>query len=799
LAILAFALAAVTPAAAETAAAAATETAEPAAPTGLAEVIVTAQKVAQRLQDVPVAVTAYSAEDLKRQRVVSLSDLAGITPGLTIMNSAPNGISAAFFSMRGQFQQSALVTVDPSIGVYVDGLYWARAYGINGDMLDMSSAQVLRGPQGTLFGRNTTGGAIVLTSNNPDLNNFSGNVTAGYGRFNYRMGSAVVNAPIVQDKLAVRAAFQIRADDGYVTDTNFNGYKYGNIDQYSGRIKILGKLTDTLSVLASADFYNDNYAPDNGQFRFIKSTGAGNLEAGAEILGGAGACFANVPHCFATGAAAFASTLAAANSTPDVVQYNLVPYTRTNTQTFGLTITDQTPIGEAKLITGYRRVKEANQGDYDGSPTQIANFSTFESLKQWSIEGQLTGRTLHNRFSYATGVFYFQESGRDMTLFAPLPNLAPGLVVYDGYAVNKSIGIYGQGTYEITDKLSLTGGLRWSKDDKSVTIANGHADGTVAGEVPGSFTCLVAAGCPLYRPSSADGISYTAGLDYKFTPDLMVYGKVASAFRSGGVNLRETTAVPGVNSLPFKPERATSFEGGVKSEFLDRRVRFNLSGYYMIVDDIQREFIVADPLHPAINTTIEGNAKQADFSGGEVELTARVIDTGVDSVTLNANAAYVHPQYNDYHDLQTNFDRSRESFAFVPAWQFSVTGEYSHRFDFGTGSLFASYAWDSGYETSNFNYYVDSGGVYHYATDGSVLSQYDATGFYNAMHKNAGGVMNLRASVKFGEGERYEVTAYGENVLNNRQFINTNAVLSLNISGLRQHPATWGLEFSAKF
>jgi iron complex outermembrane receptor protein len=466
----------------------------------------------------------------------------------------------------------------------------------------------------------------------------------------------------------------------------------------------------------------------------------------------------------------------------------------------GATITDQTPIGEAKLIFGYRRVKESTAGDYDGTQYTIADFSTFEDLKQWSIEGQLTGHAFDNRLTYAGGVFYFNETGSDFTLFKPLPLLTGGnLVVYDGYVDNKTVGVYGQGTYKITDKLSLTGGLRYSYDDKGVTIANGSAQGTVAGEVPGSFVCTVGTGCPSFLRGTFSGISYTAGLDYRFTPDLMIYGKVASAFRGGGVNLRETTAVPGITAAPFKPERATSFEGGVKSEFLDRRVRFNLAGYYMIVNDLQREFIVPDPDNPAINTTIEGNAGRADYWGGEAELTARVVDTPKDSLTLAANAALVKPRYVHYIDPTTGFDRSRESFPFVPEWQFTISGDYSHHFDIGTGTLFASYTWDSGYENYNFNYYIDANGVYHYASDGSVLTKQDALGFYNAMHKNAGGELMLRASLKFGEDERYEVAAFGTNVLNNREFNNSNGVLSLNISSLRQKPATWGLQFSAKF
>jgi iron complex outermembrane receptor protein len=789
--VLSLALAAGAPARAQTAPAAGGPTSQS---VGLQEVVVTARKAEERLQDVPVAVTAFSHEELKQQHALNLANLAGITPGLTVQTSSPQGASNAFISMRGQYQSSALATEDPSIGVYVDGVYWARAYGINANLLDVSNVQVLKGPQGTLFGRNTTGGAVLINSNDPDLSEQSGNFTAEYGRFEYKRGEAVFNAPIVKDQVGVRVAFSAINDDGYVTDINHADLKVGQTNQYNARIKLLAKPTEDLSVLLSAEIYSDNYRPDVGQIVYTGVTSFSNLQAGSEQLGLA-RCFANTAACFSTGAARLTALANRSMSQPDLAAYTISPITNTKTQTYSATITDNTPIGQAKVIAAYRRVKETVYGDYDGSEVDIDQFGTFFDTKQWSVEGQLVGAAMDGRVSYAGGIFGFGETGLDHSTFTALPALSPNVIWYQGNIDNKSIGIYGQSTFKITDKLSLTGGLRWSRDNKGVTINNGNARGNIFVTTPGSFVCTVAAGCPTFREGTFSGLSYTAGLDYKFSPDLMVYFKASSAFRSGGVNLRETTALPGLPTEPFLPERATSYEAGFKSEFLDRRVRFNVAAYYMVVHDIQREFIVSNGIE---STTVAGNAGQADFHGGEADLTGRVFDNGIDVVTLAANAALVIPKYIDYHDLQGGYDRSAEAFPFVPRWQASVTGNYTHQMDFGVASLHMDYIWDSGYQTYPFNYRIVNGVPIDVSTNQPVPLA-DAVAFRNVYHKTPGGVLNLRTAQTFGEGERYEVALFGQNVMGNRQYVNTNGVQALNIAAIRRPPARWGVSFSAKF
>jgi iron complex outermembrane receptor protein len=169
--------------------------------TGLNDIIVTARKVSEKLQDVPVSVTAFSGQDLKDQGTARVEDLAQFTPGLQVIGSAAD-TDAPIFASRGQAQTDVIATLEPSVGVYLDGIYVARSHGLNADLLDIASVQTLKGPQGTLFGHNTSAGAILLQTNDPKLNETSGSVSGTYGRFNEADAAGIVNVPLIKDKLA---------------------------------------------------------------------------------------------------------------------------------------------------------------------------------------------------------------------------------------------------------------------------------------------------------------------------------------------------------------------------------------------------------------------------------------------------------------------------------------------------------------------------------------------------------------------------------------------------------------------
>jgi iron complex outermembrane receptor protein len=810
---LAAALVAGMSASAEAAGAAAPAAAE-ASDAGVGEIVVTARKVAERLQDVPVAITAFDGKTLEARQAVELGDVARIAPGLTILTQTINGASNAFFTLRGQTQRSNLATVDPSVGVYVDGVYWARSYGINVNLLDVGDLQVLRGPQGTLFGRNTTGGAILINTNNPKLDALEGRFSVSYGRFDYKMGTAVINAPIVADKLAARLAFQVINDGGYVHNINYPNQKFGNQNNYTMRTKLLAQFSDNTSLLLSADIFREDHRPDTGELRFVPAANTNTfLDAGAQTLG-AGTCFVNIPGCIAQGKTTINNILgryASLGKDGRQVGGNIANQSLTHTDTYTATLNQATPLGDVKVIGGYRKVYSTFYGDYDGSEIGLMDYSGLQKFHQWSVEATLTGKALNDRLSYAGGLFYFTERGRDKSDFAALSAINPLITRYDGRIDNKSIGVYGQASYKITDELSLTGGLRWSQDKKAVTIYNGNASGTIFNAKPdvvtgpyagGGLGCVVSSGCPTTYDGKFDGVSWTADLDYKVTPDILIYAKASHAFRSGGVNLRENTLIPGVPTS-FKPEKVTSYEGGFKGDMLDHRVRLNLAGYYMVQRDSQREYTESSIVNGIpVNITIDVNAGRVDFWGGEGELTAVVLDTGSDKYSAVLNGSYTRPKYKSNNDVVTGFDRTRELIPFIPKWTASATGTYEHQFEASKLELSATYNWDSGFPFTEFNYYSEPGdppGMVHNASNGSLMSAADAQSIKHLEHIHESGTLDLRAALDFGENDRYEVALWGRNVLNNRNFVFSNTVTAIAISSARRPPATYGITGSVKF
>jgi iron complex outermembrane receptor protein len=663
--------------------------------TGLQDIVVTARKIAENLQDVPVAVTAFTGEELERQNVRAVIDIARQTPGLAIREAS--GEATAIFAIRGQVQNDSLATLDPSVGIYVDGVYWARAYGINADLVDIQTVQTLKGPQGTLFGRNTTGGAMLIQTNDPDFDGVSGLVSATYGRFNQRIGTAVVNIPLIADRLAIRGAVRVEKRDGFVTNI-FDGTKNaGERNNWTGRVKLLAKPTETLSILLSADVFGIEAEQRPGQLRYI-APALGAAQIGFQL----GAT--TFPTAIAAGLAEGANIIQFYKDNPYKSNINHPVVNNYRTKTYTGTATLDTSFGAIKFIGGYRQVKGGGPGgansstqDIDGTPYEIVwGVDGARKLSQYSGELQITGKAADGAVDFVAGAFYFHESGLDTSNSVALPALSgTNYTHYDGEINNDSQGVYGQASWHITDALTFTGGLRYSVEDKALTIRNSV-------QTPGGVTlaCIVggttlANNCTAFRKDAYSGVSYTAGLDYKVTPDILVYAKTAKGFRSGGQNLRATTTT---NFIPFGPETAISYEGGLKSELFDRRVRFNLAGYYTRVNDIQRSIFT--PTNPP--ATLVQNAGKARILGAEVELTV----VPVEGLILSATGAIVKPKYLEYQeDLGGGVikDRRSDRFDSVPEYSASFSATYTTDVGIGKLMLHGDYSYTAKWAFGSYN------------------------------------------------------------------------------------------------
>lgn len=782
-----------------------------AASTGLTDIIVTARKIAENQQDVPVAVTAFTGDDLVKQNAQQVENLAAFTPGMSSRqgSSSPTALT---ITLRGQVQTDILATLDPSVGTYVDGVYWARSYGLNGSLLDIRSVEVLKGPQGTLFGRNTTGGALLISTNDPDLDDFGGRLSVTYGRFNEFETSGVVNVPIVNDRVALRVAVSRLTRDGYTRNVipgtantiltgntvvdrgpftaNQNGQRFDNRDRWSGRAKLLIKPTDTFSLLFSGEYYDVDETVPAREIRFATNayTAANATYSTANTAGLFVGLITGNPIATAgsAGVALLNGEAATLAANPRITSNNERPYATARTYTYGLTATLDVPWGEAKLITSARRVRTSAGLDLEGSQYPIHFTEGQQKLKQQSAELQTTGTAFGDALDFAAGVFAFHESGFDQSISITVPALNGATSHFYGLIDNDSMGVYAQASYHITPALTFTGGLRYSVDDKRLETRNNNyiraTGATICSVIPVapfvvSQEIVGPEQCAFRRGDSFAGWSWTAGLDYKFTDDIMAYAKASKGFRSGGQNLRAPSAVA---FLPFKPEIAHSYEIGLKSEFFNRRVRLNLAAYTTDVSNIQRTTLIATaPVPPSTvagTATILSNAGKARIRGVEAELTA-VIAPGF---TITASGALTDPKYVKFADLSG--DRSFERFVGVAKSQYGIAADYSTEISSEAElNLHVNYSWRGDTPVSEYNWVPNP--------QNETIKEMTTA--------KALGLLGARIAVEYGN---FELAVYGRNLTNERKYVTNLAVLPLGyITGIRQEPRTFGVSGSFKF
>ncbi|MCW1384764.1 TonB-dependent receptor [Novosphingobium sp. KCTC 2891] len=775
---------------------------------GLAEIIVTARKVSEKLQDVPVAVTAFSGAQLQAQNAVKVSEIAAFTPGFTTVEGSSNP-TALLLSIRGQVQNDALATLEPSVGTYVDGIYIARSYGLNGDLLDIANVQVLKGPQGTLFGRNTSAGAVLIETNKPHLDKISGSVTATYGRFNEFDGTAVINLPLVVDKFAVRGAIKVRRRDGYMINAG-TGQKFDNIDNVTGRVKALWQVADNISLLGSAEWYSFKSKGPSRQARLVTGTALTYEQLASTQFGAvAGIAPDNVAEALNQATHPDASQIGALYGDPRNVSLNDVPLTDTKTQSYGLTA--QVDMGDAtlKLIGGYRKITSSSNIDLDGTPYLILQTTGYQDLHQWSGEVQLTGKALDGKLDYATGATYFTEGGFDRSTsnnavgFVPflafVGALAPagipaGTYVpnttarYRGDIDNKSFGVYAQASYHVTDALTFTAGLRWSSDKKSLLTHNGNSLFNQTAYINCAIPAIATVAddnCAAGRSDVFRRLSYTVGVDYKITPDVLIYAKAGRGYRSGGENLR-ANGDP-ATFAPFKPEVNDEQEIGIKSEFLDHKVRLNVAAYHNQISDAQRSLLLNVPGSTTLLTVLYNAQKQQTW-GAEAELAVVVAPF----LTVSASGSITDPKYKEYTQpiafgSSTYVDHSGDAFVAVPKHSFTVAADFHQRV--GSGKLTAriDYAWSD-------KYYGSPDLLKYAGTTITPNSAADIASFTTPASGVLGGNVGYECDMGL------SVVVWGKNLTDNRAYVQNLYVGPLGISaGKRRDPVTYGVTVGYHF
>lgn len=623
-------------------------------------IVVTAERRETNLQDTPIALSVVTGDMLKASGVAVVNDLAATVPNLT-STTGPQGSSDANFFVRGVGQFDFIVTNDPGVGVYVDGVYLGRTVGAMLDSGDIERVEVLRGPQGTLFGRNTLGGAISVISRQPEIGVFSANGAATYGSRDRIEFNAGVNAPL-GDSAALRVSGFYREQDGFATNV-VTGDKFGATDRHGGRAQLRFEPTDNLQIDLSADYSLDKSNPAPSVLRAIVPAPFFPPAALDDVFD---------PGNF--------YEINASNS----------PVARNETYGFSGTVTLDLGAITLKSITAYRELDGFSTADPDGTRFELYDQDVTTKQNQFSQELQVAGEAMAGDLTYLLGGYYFRENA-DQVLdlcFAPIsdPGAAPfqqcNFWSQGNDQSTRSYAVFGQFRYELIDNLSVTLGGRYTWDSKDI-ISNQFFDfrpqsvgpGAVFGfglpaELIGQQIVL-----PIVTdlPASVDFEKFTPkiGVEYNPSNDLLLFASYSQGFRSGGFNGR--LIAPQATIPSYAPDTNDTYEVGFKSDLIGRALRLNGTAFYSKYEGIQQT--ITDP---EVQFRV-ANAGNAVLKGFELELTA----IPARGLRINAAIGYTDSEFEDVPALVGPINGNRLPFS--PEWTGSLGVEYA--IDLGSSTL----------------------------------------------------------------------------------------------------------------
>ena len=657
----------------------------------LSTVTVTATRQETSLQDTPIAVTAITAETFEDRGLSDISIVETFTPNLTFDTTAPvSGVSSgAVVFIRGVGQTDFQLTTEPGVGLYVDDVYVARSVGGVLDVLDLERVEVLRGPQGTLFGRNTIGGAIQLVSTRPsDEFNAKGEVTVGSReRIDIR---GTVDVPLT-DKLRSRVSFSSRNQDGFVEGA-LDDRDLGDVNRDSARVLLDWEPTDRFTAKFSLDgtrIREQNAASrlvgislaapggtERTDFIFDQDSGSVLTEVTAIPPGPPTLTFLQNLFTDDDGNPVAApgnpfSPFNASTIPGDLDATFATGPNGTELDVWGTSAILEYDFGffKAKSVTAYRETDGFFNRDADNSPFAITETSNFDyRQEQFTQELQLFGSAFNDRLDWTGGLFFLKETGNDF-LTVTLP-AAFGTVNNFTEIDNTSFAAYAQGTFNITEDLRVTGGVRYTDDSKEYfvpenggAVLNGFAG--VFG-APGTFTQFFPN--DVNNEADFDDVSFKGGIDYTFADGSLAYFSYSEGFKSGGFNTRYL--VPVAEVVSFDPETVQSYEVGFKWQGFNNRVRTNTAAFFADYSDIQ--VVVSESGAP-----LNQNAGDAEIWGIESELTAILTD----DLTLSGSIGYLNAEYTSIAaldplvaaDNQVQIDSDLPN---TPEWSVSAVLDY---------------------------------------------------------------------------------------------------------------------------
>jgi len=667
------------------------------------DIIVTARRVGESLQKVPLAVTALTSKDLQTKAVLDVNDLQKVVPSLNTLQQA-TGAAGLFFNLRGLIQTDTAAFQPGSVGIYQDDQYIGGAM-IAGQLLnvsDLQTVEVLKGPQGTLYGRNVTGGVVKFVTQKP-TDKFEGYAKVGIGNYERRLAEGMINLPLAPN-VALRLNGQVDNHGGYSYDV-VNKRELENANRWSVRGALKADLSPTFHVLLQGSYgkYSGNGADDRTTYIDpLNGAAMGHFQLGQFLIGNP---IAGYP------ASTTADTLARMAQLRDAPRSAAMQYTNlqtgdhaklaTGALTLALDLSDNITL---KSITSYNFANRVSRYTVGGDAETYIYSQQIGENSQWSQEFNLTGKALDGRLTFASGLFWLDQKIRDDrnpgTIGGLFPLFGGTNTTIHSVGLNnihvQSLAPYFQGSYEIVPNVHVTGGLRYTAEKFSLTTSNLTAQGRCDGPTKDALGNV---NCSASSEVSFNNLSYTWGADWTPAPGFMLYVRSGKGFKSGGVTPFITGGAP---FTYFRPESNTDYEIGLKSEFLDHMVRFNVDYYHTIYKDIQRTLTVrpapatpGGPVPPPVTGVF--NAASAKIDGVEAELNVRPVS----GFNLGGTLSWTKAKYSSFVIDNVNFPSGKQDISYIPfytlpEWQYSLYANYEHPASWGAVRAGVNWSFKSG-------------------------------------------------------------------------------------------------------
>ena len=748
---------------------------------GLGEIIVTAQKRAENIQDVPIAISAVGSEYLESRGISSIDSLGTIAPNVKI-ERAPSSKTITQIAIRGSVTINPAITWEPAVGLYLDGVYIAKAQGSIFDIADLERVEVLRGPQGTLYGRNALAGAINLITKKPS-GEAGGSMELTYGAYDYKKIKGILDLPQMGIFSAKLSGQYVKRDGlvdivpnpvaGVLSALPNVVNQTDTIDSGSFMAQVRAQLSDSVTIDYTYDYNKQKQRPPFAQLLRVNRNGDPR-----DI-------FDPASPSFPFGGAFFPLHLYANPKRQSVASIDGNVYERSRAYGHALTLTADLGNATLKSITAYRDLAWSDGLDLDGSPTPVAFTQRITDYHALSQELQLTGTAFSDQLNYVLGAFYFKEKAETL---GPQVFFGGGADFQSDYGSHtKAFALYAQLDYKITDALKLSLGGRYTHETKDVRrYLRVNFDAA-----NGIFSPLVVANIPYGGVPDAkyNNFSPAATLSYAASRNINVYARFARGFKSGGFNgetndfAAPTAACPtGALELcdPYNPEKVDSYELGIKTKLADGRLILNVAAFRDQHKDIQLSIFRAT----GAASSIVRNAASARIQGLEFEAVARPVD----ALTVNATLALLDAKYNKYLDAGLDVSNNR-AFPHTPKRSASLGVDWAvFKGDWGKFNLYGDVNYVSAYFT------------FPYPLVTPTPSDQNA---YTTRSKGRT-IVNLRAAISDIEigGVKTEIAAFVRNLTkedNPSNFIDFGPGFGGLTLGYFPDPRTWGISAAARF